>query len=136
MTKKRSCHLRQVSRLHTEETIPFEKSKRFNEKVREKKDQNLKKGDRVQTAVTIPFGKPNQFNILYQNIQSMYNKQDTLEAFLHDNPLYKAMCISETWLTEEKLNLIQLNGYKVAAAFCRKNQIGGGVCILLQESID
>lgn len=76
-----------------------------------------------------------QFKILYQNMQSIYNKQPLLEAFLDENPDYQALCISETWLTDDKLKLMQFSGYKIAASFCRKHRTGGGVCILLKDKI-
>ncbi|KAI5637042.1 endonuclease-reverse transcriptase domain-containing protein [Phthorimaea operculella] len=34
------------------------------------------------------------------------------------------------------MDLINFSGYKVAASFCRINQAGGGVCILLNDNID
>lgn len=73
---------------------------------------------------------------MFQNFQSLYNKQDTLEAFLDQNSIYNVICISETWLTQEKLDLIHFSGYKFASSFCRTTRTGGGVCILLQEHIE
>jgi hypothetical protein len=80
--------------------------------------------------------KEHNFKVLYQNIQSINNKQHLLEAYLHENSTYHAICISETWLSNDKLSLIQLSGYKVSAAFCREARTGGGVCILLQDHIE
>lgn len=50
--------------------------------------------------------------------------------------MYKAICISETWLSTEKQELIKFSGYKIASSYCRSTRTGGGVCILLQEHID
>lgn len=77
-----------------------------------------------------------QFKILFQNIQSIYNKQHLLEAFVNDQPTYKAICMCETWLTKDKLETVQLSGYKTAASYCRRSRIGGGVCIILKDSIE
>lgn len=77
-----------------------------------------------------------QFKILFQNIQSIYNKQDILEAFLEQHTTYQALCISETWLSPEKLNMINLTNYKIAASYCRNLRTGGGVCILLKNHIE
>lgn len=73
---------------------------------------------------------------MFQNLQSLFNKQHILEAFVDSDPTYQAFCISETWLTSNKLELIQISGYKIAASYCRRTRCGGGVCILLQENID
>lgn len=77
-----------------------------------------------------------QFTILFQNIQSICNKQHIIEAFINQTQEYEAICMTETWLSQEKLNLINFTGYKVAASYCRKTRGGGGICILLKENID
>lgn len=69
-------------------------------------------------------------------MQSLYNKRDTLEAFIHQDTTYQALCITETWLTPQKLAMIQLSNYKLAASFCRKFRTGGGVCIFLQDNLE
>lgn len=85
----------------------------------------------------VPFEDPAQyFKILYQNFQSIFNKQELVESFIDQDPIYQSICGTESWLTEEKLKLLKFNGYKFAASFCRKNRVGGGVCILLQEDIE
>lgn len=77
------------------------------------------------------------FNILYQNMQSMFNKREILEAFLHDNHNnYQAVCITETWLTKTKANFVCCEGYHLAAAFHRKYYKGGGVCIIINDNIE
>lgn len=69
-------------------------------------------------------------------MQSVCNKQEQLEAFIDSNSTYQAICISESWITQEKQDLIHFTGYKMAGSFIRKNQAGGGVCILLQDHIE
>lgn len=49
---------------------------------------------------------------------------------------YHIICISETWLTEAKIELLKFSGYKFATSFSRQNRVGGGVCILLQDHIE
>jgi endonuclease/exonuclease/phosphatase family metal-dependent hydrolase len=75
------------------------------------------------------------FKVLFQNFQSLYNKQHLLEAFVNEDPTYQAICISESWLTQEKIDLIHFTKYKVASSFCRTTRGGGGVCILLRDHI-
>lgn len=57
-----------------------------------------------------------------------------MEAFVNNNPKHQAICLTETWLSQNKLNMIHFNGYKIAASYCRRNRGGGGVCILLDEN--
>lgn len=72
---------------------------------------------------------------MFQNFQSIYNKQHILEAFVHENQTIQAICISESWLTKDKLSLLRFTGYKVAASYCTATRGGGGVCILLRDQI-
>lgn len=74
--------------------------------------------------------------ILIQNIQSICNKIDILEDFVQSNPDYQILCFTETWLSSEKLELIHLTNYQVAASYCRTSRTGGGVCILLKNNME
>lgn len=69
-------------------------------------------------------------------MQSIFNKQHILEAFVDQHPTYQAICVSESWLSSEKIEMIQITNYKIAASFCRDSKMGGGVCILLQDHIE
>lgn len=46
------------------------------------------------------------------------------------------MCISETWLSPDKLDNVLISGYKIACSYSRSSRTGGGVCILLRDHID
>ncbi|KAL4713321.1 hypothetical protein ACJJTC_012393 [Scirpophaga incertulas] len=59
-----------------------------------------------------------------------------LEAFLEQEPQYIALCISETWLTSEKLDTLNISRFQIASSYSRANRKGGGVCILLREDIE
>lgn len=78
----------------------------------------------------------NKIEILFQNIQSINNKLEILESFTEQNETYLAYCITETWLSEEKMSLINLNSYHIVSAYCRKKRCGGGVCIILKDGIE
>ncbi|KAL4718935.1 hypothetical protein ACJJTC_009972 [Scirpophaga incertulas] len=70
-------------------------------------------------------------------MQSLSNKTSTLESFLDSRPsVYQAICISETWLTKGKSELINFTAYNLASSFYRQNCAGGGVCILLHEDLE
>jgi hypothetical protein len=69
---------------------------------------------------------------MFQNMQSLFNKRDTLQAFLDDlNEPLLAFCVSETWLTQTKAELTHFENYHIAAAFHRETRNEGGVSILL-----
>lgn len=46
------------------------------------------------------------------------------------------MCITESWLTEKKLHLINIDGYKKIAVYCRTNRTGGGILILARNNLN
>lgn len=69
-------------------------------------------------------------------MQSIYNKQHILTSFLDQDTVYHVICISESWLSNNKLELLNIPGYKIAASYCRKLRSGGGVCILLLETME
>ncbi|XP_063395759.1 uncharacterized protein LOC134680582 [Cydia fagiglandana] len=75
---------------------------------------------------------------MFQNMQSLVNKQDCLEAFLegHREEHYVALCISEKWLSQAKANLISFKNHHLAASFFRAKHNGGGVSILLRDDVD
>lgn len=67
-------------------------------------------------------------------MQSINNKKHLLEQVLHDNN-YDIACLSETFLTEEKLESLNIEGYDIGAYFCRKKHNKGGVGILVKDNI-
>lgn len=73
--------------------------------------------------------------ILYQNIRSIKNKLHLIEALTEEHDI-SALCFTETWITKEKLDLLNLEGYSLASVYCRSNYEGGGVCILLKDKLD
>lgn len=46
------------------------------------------------------------------------------------------ICITEHWLREEELPNIKITNYKIAAAFCRRDFLHGGVLILTHDKIE
>lgn len=71
-------------------------------------------------------------------MQSLYNKQDIIKTFLEEpsSSKYIALCVTETWLTPAKSNIINFQGYHLAASYNRKNRTGGGVCIIIKDNIE
>jgi hypothetical protein len=58
-----------------------------------------------------------------------------MEELLQETP-YDIICMSETFLNRIKLETVQLDGYIVAASYCRENHKRGGVIILTREGIE
>lgn len=81
--------------------------------------------------------KRTDFNIIVQNMQSIYGKRDTLRDFLQGNHSnIHALCATETWLSEAKLQLMEYAGYNIAAAFCRHHRKGSRTIILLRDDFE
>lgn len=71
-------------------------------------------------------------SVFHVNIQCLSNKVDQLSLFLLNNS-YNVVCLSEHWLTEAALKLINLPGYKLSSYFCRCNYKHGGVAIFVKN---
>lgn len=76
------------------------------------------------------------FNILYQNMQSVWNKIHILQAFTEDIPQVHAICVSESWLNKDKKDLLKITNYDIGSSFCRENHDGGGVFIMIRNGIE
>lgn len=76
----------------------------------------------------------NDPTFLYQNTRSIKNKIHLIEALTEEYNL-AALCLTETWITKSKVDLLCLEGYTLASLFTRTNREGGGVCIFVKEQI-
>jgi exonuclease III len=74
--------------------------------------------------------------MLYQNMRSVKNKCHLLTSLTNEQTNLHILCLTETWLTYSKLDLLQVDGYLLASSYCRSNREGGGVCILVKEGGD
>lgn len=75
------------------------------------------------------------FNILHLNTQSIKGKVGQLEIFINEKEA-DVCCFSETFLNDDEVNILQLDGYKKVANFCRKRKKCGGVVIYVKNTID
>lgn len=73
---------------------------------------------------------------MFQNIQSVFNKTHLLECLIEEKPDLDVICISETWLNSEKIKLLQFKDYTICSPFCRKEHEGGGVCVVLKNTLE
>lgn len=79
-------------------------------------------------------GLPNLITFAHQNVQSLGNKLDPVEAFIKTKNV-DIFCATETWLTEERLLSCTIPMFNVIT-FCRKSCRGGGVLIMVKSRFD
>lgn len=76
------------------------------------------------------------FCLLHLNVQWTANKIDDILLFLHDNDVkYDILCFSEHWLKAE-LKMINLNNFKLASYFCRKELKNDGVAAYVAGGVE
>ena len=75
------------------------------------------------------------FSICHTNIRSMPKNFTSFQSYLASLCLeFSAIAISETWLTNDNIELYNLPGYNMIGK-CREKKRGGGVSIIIKESI-
>lgn len=72
--------------------------------------------------------------MLHINVQSLSNKIDDLQIYLYYHQ-FDILCLSEHWLTENKLHTVNINNYYLITSFCRTDISHGGVAIFVREGI-
>lgn len=70
----------------------------------------------------------------HQNVQSLINKIDVMDAFLDSDPVDFA-CLTEHWLGGSGMAGVRLSGYNVVSYYCRSNYSNGGVVIFVNKRI-
>lgn len=71
---------------------------------------------------------------MHLNIQCLRNKCNSFEQAISEYN-FIGIQISEHWLKEEESNLYQIENYYMAASYCRKENIHGGVCTFIRNDI-
>jgi len=72
--------------------------------------------------------------IINVNIQSLSNKVNQINLLLQ-NVKVQVMCLTEHWVSEENMSNINFTDYLIAASFCRKQYIHGGVLLLVNQNV-
>lgn len=76
------------------------------------------------------------FGIFHVNIQGLTGKVSALLTYLEDKHL-DFVCLSEHFICDENiLKSINLNQYELAASYCRKSTMHGGVAIFAKRQLD
>ena len=74
------------------------------------------------------------FSVVHINIQSLKAKYELLEGFLTEIDNIDALCLTETWLTNNNFHCYGLTGYK--HIFSIRNSRNGGTSIFVKSDID
>jgi len=78
----------------------------------------------------------NSITFHHQNIRSITNKSDELSINLQMNHIRPHLiCLTEHHLKESEITKFSLDRYKLASSICRRESLGGGVCILISNNI-
>jgi hypothetical protein len=78
----------------------------------------------------------NSITIYHQDIQSITNKSDELSINLQMNHIGPHLiCLTEHHLKESEITKFSIDGHKLVPGFCRRESLGGGVCILISNNI-
>ena len=78
----------------------------------------------------------NNIILYHQNVQSLNNKIDELSTIMHKNCIGPHfVCLTEHQMKETEITNISLEGYTLAACFCREKFRGGGVCIFTYKNL-
>lgn len=77
------------------------------------------------------------FKIFHINIQSIRSKLSEIDIYIDSlsENVPDVLCFSETFLKNGDQSCIQIEGFKLAEYFCRKNQRRGGVCIFVKNFV-
>ena len=108
-----------------------------------KEEQRLSRDRHQQKQIGGESNDKNKINnrkqylsVLHQNIQSISNKQIEVDLALKSNGNnIDVLCITEHWLKEDYVKLIQLDQYKLVSYYGRKTSNHGGSCIYVKRSI-
>ena len=75
------------------------------------------------------------FSLVHLNIRSMSKHLGEFTVYLHSlRHEFSVICLSETWLKDSNVGSLGIPGYNHECEY-RSNKIGGGVSLLIKESI-
>lgn len=75
------------------------------------------------------------FSMVNINVQAYQSKRNKLELALLNRGFADVICITEHWLTDQKLRFCGFPNYRLLTAYCREKHTGGGVMILGKQDI-
>jgi hypothetical protein len=79
----------------------------------------------------------NCLNIFHQNTTGLQHKMDELICRLDSCDLsLHIICLTEHFLTEQKLSMIKPENYYLASKYSLQSNIGGSVCIYIKSDLE
>jgi hypothetical protein len=79
----------------------------------------------------------NSVNVFHQNIRGLQYKTEELTCMLSSHDISpQVICITEHYLTEQKLLIIKPDNYYLNSKFSHQLNSGGGVCIYCKTDLD
>ena len=78
----------------------------------------------------------NDLSIFHVNVRSLYPKMDELLCLLSSlGHHFDVICITETWLTEELVDMVKIDKYRMFSLI-RNGRRGGGISIFVHDRIN
>nr|CAI5863028.1 unnamed protein product [Callosobruchus analis] len=77
----------------------------------------------------------NYYCIIHQNVQYLGNSVDKINLVLQEHPLCKVLCVTEHWKSEEQLQQIGIQGFKLASSFFREEGHHGGAAVYVEKNV-
>jgi hypothetical protein len=81
--------------------------------------------------------KISSLKLFHQNVRGLQHKVDEWTCMLASHDLSpNVICLTEHYLTEQKLSLIKLESYDLTSHYSRSVNSGGGVSIYCKQGMD
>ena len=97
-------------------------------------DSKLQETFKVGKEEKIKQGKQVTVSTFHQNVQSVNNKVLELNMILQTElGEVDVLCLSEHWLKEDYIKLINIDDFKLTSKFSRSNSTHGGTCTYVKQ---
>nr|CAI5820999.1 unnamed protein product [Callosobruchus analis] len=73
--------------------------------------------------------------LTHQNVQSIGNSVNKVSSMLKENRNCKILCIPEHWKSEDQSKQAGIEGFKLAASFCRPEGLHGGAAVFVSQDV-
>jgi len=74
------------------------------------------------------------FSVIHLNSRSLWSNFSKIKDYLNLFPKFSVVAVSETWLDEDKLAEVELEGYQMFV-MNKKDRRGGGVALYVDSSL-
>lgn len=74
-------------------------------------------------------------SIIHQNVQSLGNAVDRVNAMLNLHDSCEILCITEHWKSDKQLKKLGINNFHLVSMFCREEGKHGGSAIYFKRGL-